>query len=102
METTKDMADDAVVRRKRLEALEKLSRRAAAGQFEPTIRVHEACKRALREAASGLASWQEADYLLRSPANAERLTAAVARDGADRPGVARAVEEPEALADPSH
>ncbi|MFE5583674.1 hypothetical protein [Kitasatospora sp. NPDC056531] len=105
METTKDIPDDApdndVVRRKRLEALEKLSRRAAAGQFDATFRVYEARKRALREAASDLASWQETSYLLRSPANAERLMAAVTRDQAGHPGVVRTVEELEALANPS-
>ncbi|MFE2104256.1 type II toxin-antitoxin system Phd/YefM family antitoxin [Kitasatospora sp. NPDC059463] len=43
-------------------------------------------------------SWQETIYLLRSPANAQRLMAAVARDRAGDPGVTRTMEELEALA----
>lgn len=37
---------DYVQRLKRLEALEKLSRRAALGEFEPTLRAYTARKRA--------------------------------------------------------
>ncbi|MFF4922277.1 MULTISPECIES: type II toxin-antitoxin system Phd/YefM family antitoxin [unclassified Kitasatospora] len=43
-------------------------------------------------------SWQETIYLLRSPANAQRLMEAVARDRAGHPGVTRTMEELEALA----
>lgn len=43
-------------------------------------------------------SWQETIYLLRSPANAQRLMAAVARDKAGDPGLTRTMEELEDLA----
>jgi antitoxin YefM len=43
-------------------------------------------------------SWQETIYLLRSPANARRLMEAVARDRSGESGVARSLEELEALA----
>ncbi|MFD7904269.1 type II toxin-antitoxin system VapB family antitoxin [Kitasatospora sp. NPDC059722] len=50
-DTVNNALADYVNRLKRLEALEKLSRRAAAGEFEPTVRVYEARKRAQREEA---------------------------------------------------
>ncbi|WP_369183235.1 type II toxin-antitoxin system VapB family antitoxin [Streptomyces sp. Y1] len=50
-DTINNALADYVNRLKRLEALEKLSRRAAAGEFEPTMRVYEARKRAQREEA---------------------------------------------------
>ncbi|MFE4971866.1 type II toxin-antitoxin system VapB family antitoxin [Kitasatospora sp. NPDC056651] len=50
-DTINNALADYVNRLKRLEAMEKLSRRAAAGQFEPTIRVYEARKRAQRAEA---------------------------------------------------
>ncbi|WP_308437549.1 hypothetical protein [Kitasatospora xanthocidica] len=53
-----------------------------------------------REEAADLDAWQETRYLLRSPANAERLMAAIARDRADRLGVAGAVEDLASQADP--
>ncbi len=43
-------------------------------------------------------SWQETIYLLRSPANARRLMEAVSRDRSGQPGVARTMEELQALA----
>lgn len=43
-------------------------------------------------------SWQETTYLLRSPANAQRLLAAVARDRASEPGVATSLDELRSLA----
>ncbi|MER7583431.1 type II toxin-antitoxin system prevent-host-death family antitoxin [Kitasatospora sp. NPDC097691] len=42
-------------------------------------------------------SWQETIHLLRSPANAQRLMAAVARDKAGQAGVSRTMEELESL-----
>ncbi|MEV7597752.1 type II toxin-antitoxin system VapB family antitoxin [Kitasatospora sp. NPDC089797] len=50
-DTINNALADYVSRLKRLEAMEKLSRRAAEGRFEPTVRLHEARKRALREEA---------------------------------------------------
>lgn len=38
-------------------------------------------------------SWQETVYLLRSPANAQRLMEAIARDRAGEPGVTRTLDE---------
>lgn len=43
-------------------------------------------------------SWQETIYLLRSPANAEELMAAVARDKAGGSEITKTMEELEALA----
>ena len=43
-------------------------------------------------------SWQETIYLLRSPANAQRLMEAVARDKAGRADVVKTMEELQALA----
>ena len=43
-------------------------------------------------------SWQETIYLLRSPANAQRLMEAVARDRAGSTGIAKTMEELESLA----
>ncbi len=43
-------------------------------------------------------SWQETIYLLRSPANARRLMAAIARDKASRPTVTKTMDELEGLA----
>ncbi|MER7768600.1 type II toxin-antitoxin system prevent-host-death family antitoxin [Kitasatospora sp. NPDC096140] len=43
-------------------------------------------------------SWQETIHLLRSPANAQRLMEAVARDRAGQAGVSRTMEELESLA----
>jgi antitoxin YefM len=43
-------------------------------------------------------SWQEAIYLLRSPANARRLMEAVERDKAGTSVVAKTLEELESLA----
>lgn len=45
-DTINNALADYVGRLKRLEALEKLSRRAALGEFEPTARAHAARKRA--------------------------------------------------------
>jgi Arc/MetJ family transcription regulator len=50
-DTINNALADYVNRLKRLEAMEKMARRAEAGQFEPTMRVYEARKRAQREAA---------------------------------------------------
>ena len=43
-------------------------------------------------------SWQETIYLLRSPANARRLMAAIARDKDSRPAVTKTMDELEDLA----
>jgi antitoxin YefM len=43
-------------------------------------------------------SWQETIYLLRSPANARRLMAAVARDKESSPAITKTMEELEDLA----
>jgi len=43
-------------------------------------------------------SWQETIYLLRSPANARRLMAAIARDKESRPAIMKTMEELESLA----
>lgn len=43
--------------------------------------------------ADDYGSWQETVYLLRSPANAQRLMAAIARDRAGESGVARTIDE---------
>jgi antitoxin YefM len=43
-------------------------------------------------------SWQETVYLLRSPANAQRLMEAVARDRAGTPTVAKTMDELRELA----
>src|SRR6266851_2220607 len=43
-------------------------------------------------------SWQETIYLLRSPANAQRLMEAIARDKESRPAITKTMEELEALA----
>jgi antitoxin YefM len=43
-------------------------------------------------------SWQETIYLLRSPANAQRLMEAVSRDRSGEPGVAKTMEELRGLA----
>ncbi|MGW5369518.1 type II toxin-antitoxin system Phd/YefM family antitoxin [Streptomyces sp. NPDC004009] len=50
--------------------------------------------------ADDFRSWQETVHLLRSPANAARLMAAVAADkAADTPLITRSVEELQALAE---
>lgn len=43
-------------------------------------------------------SWQETIYLLRSPANAQRLMQAVARDKSGEPDITKTMEELRALA----
>jgi antitoxin YefM len=43
-------------------------------------------------------SWQETIYLLRSPANARRLMAAIARDKESRPDITKSMQELEELA----
>ncbi|WP_344892990.1 type II toxin-antitoxin system Phd/YefM family antitoxin [Actinomadura meridiana] len=43
-------------------------------------------------------SWQETIYLLRSPANAQRLMEAIARDKESRPAITKTMEELESLA----
>jgi antitoxin YefM len=43
-------------------------------------------------------SWQEAIYLLRSPANARRLMEAVARDKSGQAAVVKTMDELEVLA----
>ncbi|MGW5325540.1 type II toxin-antitoxin system Phd/YefM family antitoxin [Streptomyces sp. NPDC004014] len=55
---------------------------------------------AILMSADDFRSWQETVYLLRSPANAARLMAAVAADkAADTPVITRSVEELQALAE---
>ncbi|MEU6812486.1 type II toxin-antitoxin system Phd/YefM family antitoxin [Streptomyces sp. NPDC046831] len=55
---------------------------------------------AILMSADDFRSWQETVYLLRSPANAARLMAAVAADkAADTPVITKSMEELQALAE---
>ncbi|MEV6613694.1 type II toxin-antitoxin system Phd/YefM family antitoxin [Streptomyces sp. NPDC051051] len=57
------------------------------------VRISSKSGDAVIMSADDYEAWQETVYLLRSPANARRLTEAVARDKAGASTVARTVEE---------
>ncbi|TDC80414.1 type II toxin-antitoxin system Phd/YefM family antitoxin [Streptomyces hainanensis] len=57
------------------------------------VRITSKAGDAVLMSADDYDSWQETIYLLRSPANAQRLMEAVARDRAGEPGVARTIDE---------
>ncbi|MFI8454049.1 type II toxin-antitoxin system Phd/YefM family antitoxin [Kitasatospora sp. NPDC101447] len=62
------------------------------------IRITSKSGDAVLMSAEDYDSWQETIHLLRSPANAQRLMEAVARDRAGQAGVSRTMEELESLA----
>lgn len=57
------------------------------------VRITSRAGDAVLMSADDYGSWQETVYLLRSPANAQRLMAAIARDRAGESGVARTIDE---------
>lgn len=57
------------------------------------VRITSRAGDAVLMSADDYDSWQETVYLLRSPANAQRLMAAIARDRAGESGVARTIDE---------
>lgn len=57
------------------------------------VRITSRARDAVLMSADDYDSWQETVYLLRSPANAQRLMAAIARDRAGESGVARTIDE---------
>ncbi|MFB7900436.1 type II toxin-antitoxin system Phd/YefM family antitoxin [Streptomyces xiamenensis] len=57
------------------------------------VRITSKAGDAVLMSADDYDSWQETIYLLRSPANAQRLMEAVARDKAGEAGVARTLDE---------
>jgi antitoxin YefM len=57
------------------------------------VRITSKAGDAVLMSADDYDSWQETVYLLRSPANAQRLMEAIARDRAGEPGVARTIDE---------
>jgi len=57
------------------------------------VRITSKAGDAVLMSADDYDSWQETVYLLRSPENAKRLMEAVARDRADRIGVAASLDE---------
>lgn len=62
------------------------------------VRINSKGGDAVLMSAADFDSWQETIYLLRSPANAQRLMAAVARDKADQAAIVKTMEELESLA----
>jgi antitoxin YefM len=62
------------------------------------VRINSKSGDAVLMAADDFDSWLETIYLLRSPANARRLMEAVSRDKSGQPGLAKTVEELQALA----
>lgn len=62
------------------------------------VRITSRAGDAVLMSADDYDSWQETVYLLRSPANAQRLMEAIARDRAGEPGVTRTVDELRQLA----
>ena len=62
------------------------------------VRISSKAGDAVLMSADDYDSWQETIYLLRSPANAQRLMQAVARDKAGTSSVAKTMEELESLA----
>jgi antitoxin YefM len=86
-----------------------ISANEARQRFYPLIRQvnedHEPVEVVSREhgdvvimSAEDFRSWQETVYLLRSPANAQRLMEAVARDKAGEPSINKTMDELEAMA----
>lgn len=57
------------------------------------VRISSKSGDAVLMSADDYDSWQETVYLLRSPANAQRLMEAIARDRAGEPGVVRTLDE---------
>ena len=62
------------------------------------VRINSKGGDAVLMSADDFDSWQETIYLLRSPANAQRLMEAVARDKSGQASVAKTMEELRALA----
>ena len=62
------------------------------------VRINSKSGDAVLMSAADFDSWQETVYLLRSPANAQRLMEAVARDKSGRAAAVKTMEELEALA----
>lgn len=62
------------------------------------VRINSKGGDAVLMSAEDFDSWQETVYLLRSPANARRLTEAVARDKSGQTAVTKTIEELRALA----
>jgi antitoxin YefM len=62
------------------------------------VRINSKSGDAVLMSAEDFDSWQETIYLLRSPANAQRLMEAVARDKAGRADVVKTMEELQTLA----
>ncbi len=62
------------------------------------VRINSKSGDAVLMSADDFDSWQETIYLLRSPANARRLMEAVARDKSGHGGIARTIDELQALA----
>ena len=62
------------------------------------VRINSKSGGAVLMSAADFDSWQETIYLLRSPANAQRLMEAVARDKSGQAAAVKAMEELEALA----
>ena len=62
------------------------------------VRISSKSGDAVLMSAADFDSWQETIYLLRSPANAQRLMEAVARDKAGRADVVKTMEELQTLA----
>jgi antitoxin YefM len=62
------------------------------------VRINSKGGDAVLMSADDFDSWQETIYLLRSPANAQRLMRAVARDKSGQASVAKTMEELRALA----
>ncbi|GAA2380660.1 MULTISPECIES: type II toxin-antitoxin system Phd/YefM family antitoxin [Streptomyces] len=57
------------------------------------VRITSKAGDAVLMSAEDYDSWQETIYLLRSPANAQRLMEAIARDRAGEAGVAKTIDE---------
>jgi antitoxin YefM len=62
------------------------------------VRISSKAGDAVLMSAEDFDSWQETIYLLRSPANAQRLMEAVARDKSGQPTVVKTMEELQSLA----
>ncbi|MGH3274884.1 MAG: type II toxin-antitoxin system Phd/YefM family antitoxin [Streptosporangiaceae bacterium] len=62
------------------------------------VRISSRSGDAVLMSAEDYDSWQETIYLLRSPANAQRLMKAIARDKESRPVITKTMEELESLA----
>ena len=62
------------------------------------VRISSKAGDAVLMSAADFDSWQETVYLLRSPANAQRLMEAVARDKSGSPTVVKSMEELQDLA----